>query len=663
MYKYLIIAILTISCFVSSYAQNNKEKLLSSKQKNKRVFKPSVSDLLAEADNIRFKNPEEALDKVKDALILSLSNKEQVNEAQCYILLGKINQQIEEWDLAIESFNYAKKALESSEDTSNLDNHKAIFRGLARSNIELGKYQQGLSYLSAEKKLLNGTALAESYLQSAEVHYLTQQDEMALTAVDMADSLLKQNPNQLLQGQTQAMRAKVLARGGKLKQAEEFYRIGLANSLQVMDTIYESYLDVNSTLLSTTSSNNYLQSSKEELIKGYYQFNQTSQALNLRNNSISYNEKMNNPLEVVREKQALSNELILQGKANQAIKQLNDALRIADSLNNYKELAATNKALAKLWDKRRNNTKALTYFREYSRAMDVVLHTEQKKQTQKEKLLTKQNSIISFSRDVLADNNKEELALVNNRLSENQIRLQQLYINGLLLLLLISIIAVFLIFRKSNKNKTISQLLHLKSLRSQMNPHFIFNSLNSVNQFIAKNDERAANSYLSGFSKLMRLVLDNSHKDFITLAEEKEILGLYLKLEHHRFRDKFNYEFTIDEAIALDQVELPPMLIQPYIENAVWHGLRYMDGMGFLEVNITQNSTGLIVTISDDGIGRQKSQELKTKNQKSHQSSGLKNTKERMKVINKVYKKSYTVAIDNLNDDQTGTVVTLNLPF
>ena len=160
-----------------------------------------------------------------------------------------------------------------------------------------------------------------------------------------------------------------------------------------------------------------------------------------------------------------------------------------------------------------------------------------------------------------------------------------------------------MIYRNAKKSKKISQLLAIKSLRSQMNPHFIFNALNSVNQFIAKNDERAANKFLAEFSKLMRLVLDSSQEDFIPLAQEKDMLSLYLKLEHLRFRDKFDYELHIDENLDLEVIEIPPMLLQPYIENAIWHGLRCKETEGMLYVDISEKDNNIWATISDNGIG------------------------------------------------------------
>jgi LytS/YehU family sensor histidine kinase len=220
----------------------------------------------------------------------------------------------------------------------------------------------------------------------------------------------------------------------------------------------------------------------------------------------------------------------------------------------------------------------------------------------------------------------------------------------------------YFIYKNAVASKIANQLLALKSLRSQMNPHFIFNALNSVNHFIAQQDERTANKFLSEFSQLMRLVLENSQEDFIPLHKEQEILSLYLKLEHYRFRDKFDYTIDIDENINAEVIEVPPMLIQPYIENAVWHGLRYKERKGNLLLRFKQEPGNLLVEIHDDGIGRKRSAELKTANQKKHNSTGLRNIQERLKILNTVYKAKYQVVINDLVDGQ-GTIVKISLPL
>ncbi len=126
-----------------------------------------------------------------------------------------------------------------------------------------------------------------------------------------------------------------------------------------------------------------------------------------------------------------------------------------------------------------------------------------------------------------------------------------------------------------------------------MNPHFIFNTLNSVNNFISKNDERSANRYISDFSKLMRKVLELAQEDLISLEQEIEMLSLYLKLEHLRFKDKFEYKINVEELMDTSDILIPPMLVQPFIENAIWHGLRYKESNGKLFVNVSNHPSYL----------------------------------------------------------------------
>ncbi|MEL6134677.1 MAG: histidine kinase, partial [Bacteroidota bacterium] len=275
--------------------------------------------------------------------------------------------------------------------------------------------------------------------------------------------------------------------------------------------------------------------------------------------------------------------------------------------------------------------------------------------------------------DQIARKDRQIAALLKEQeLRETQIEImtakqdaqqRMLWILGLVLGLVS--ISAFLVIRSNRARRRANQLLALKSLRSQMNPHFIFNSLNSINGFIATHDDRTANKYLSDFSRLMRTVLDHSQQDFVPLGTELEVLKLYMKLEHFRFGDKFDYELDIDPELNQEQVFIPPMLVQPYIENAIWHGLRYKNEKGKLQVILAEAGSKIQIQIKDNGIGRKKSAELKTRNQKTHQSTGLKNTEQRVAIINDVYKAYLSVHIEDVdpNQEDTGTCVTISMPL
>ncbi len=160
----------------------------------------------------------------------------------------------------------------------------------------------------------------------------------------------------------------------------------------------------------------------------------------------------------------------------------------------------------------------------------------------------------------------------------------------------------------------------------------------------------------------MRSVLENSEEDFIPLAKELDLLELYVKLEHSRFADKFDYEINVDQKIDIDAYQIPPMLLQPYIENAIWHGLRYRETKGFLRIEVAQVTENMLeIVVMDNGIGRTQSAALKTNNQRKQKSKGMGNIKKRIQILNDMYKNRVDVSITDLNSDRTGTKVSLKL--
>jgi tetratricopeptide (TPR) repeat protein len=230
------------------------------------------------------------------------------------------------------------------------------------------------------------------------------------------------------------------------------------------------------------------------------------------------------------------------------------------------------------------------------------------------------------------------------------------------LILLSSFIGVILYLLKKAriKNKQIA----LQSLRREMNPHFIFNSLNSINQFIANNNELAANQYLTKFSTLMRRVMENSKDDFVLFNKEIELLQNYLDLEKSRFTDKFDFNIKIDDKLyANEELFVPGMLIQPYLENAIWHGLRYKDEKGFLQLSFLQTSNSIQVIIEDNGVGIAESKKSKTINQQKQQGRGISNTLERIKILNELYHHNISCVVEDKVQPAHGVKVILTIPI
>lgn len=186
---------------------------------------------------------------------------------------------------------------------------------------------------------------------------------------------------------------------------------------------------------------------------------------------------------------------------------------------------------------------------------------------------------------------------------------------------------------KSEYNKRIAEL-EMTALRAQMNPHFIFNCLNSINRYILKSDRDTAAEYVTKFSRLIRLILDNSRANTVSLSNEIAALKLYLEMETLRFENKFEYLIKIDPEFDPDKIMVPPMIFQPYVENAIWHGLMHKDGPGKIEVHFHRDEHFLICTIDDNGVGRKQAAELESKFAVKNKSHGLMVTAKRLTIYN-----------------------------
>lgn len=217
-----------------------------------------------------------------------------------------------------------------------------------------------------------------------------------------------------------------------------------------------------------------------------------------------------------------------------------------------------------------------------------------------------------------------------------------------------------------NKQKALES--RLQSLRLQMNPHFLFNALNSVQQMILANEEMVATRYLSRFSKLLRAILVHSDKETITLREELEILHLYIELESIRFKGSFVYKIICGEEIDTDEVKVPTLLIQPFVENAIWHGLMHKEGDRNLLISFEEKDEWLHCTIQDNGVGRQQAKAIKglSPHGSTHQSKGIAVSTERLKAMKGRTGSEGNIIFTDLSDEAgnaTGTRVSINFPI
>src|ERR1700712_2042929 len=334
--------------------------------------------------------------------------------------------------------------------------------------------------------------------------------------------------------------------------------------------------------------------------------------------------------------------------------------------------------LSEMYKATRNFDSAYTYSVQYSDLKDSMNNDGN------EQALIQKEMQYNFDKKEDSLHFQNALLSKNNTLSKLQLRQQWLYSIGVLLLLLS--LGGFVFYRNRNKQaKLILQLekeraeqkqreseferkvsdAALNSLRSQMNPHFIFNCLNSIKLYAVENNQDAATGYLGKFSRLMRLVLENSKSDRITLQQEIETLRLYMEMEAMRFKEKLRYEINIAENVDMDYIEIPPMLIQPYVENAIWHGLMPKEDGGIIVLSFSCQDNNLAITVTDNGVVRARAAELKSKSATAHKSFGMSITHQRIELINQMYKTNMSVTINDLHDEQgnaTGTEISINIP-
>ena len=321
----------------------------------------------------------------------------------------------------------------------------------------------------------------------------------------------------------------------------------------------------------------------------------------------------------------------------------------AESRSMYKLLYRINNA-------ENNFDKALKYHVAYAGARDTLNNIMRNRETIE--LQTRYES-------ERKDQQIEALSLANE-LKESRLQQNRSFLFGSAGLFILILMLGYILFRQ-NKLKTDQQMLVLqqKLFRSQMNPHFIFNSLASIQNFIVKQDSRKANIFLSRFSELIRRILDNSTQEYITFEKEISTIENYLELQKVRYIEKFDYSMEVDEAIDTETMKIPPMLAQPIIENAIEHGIKHKDSKGNIHIRFTLQDNRIIFEVEDDGVGREKAQEILFKHDKDHKSLATAITLERIRVLNKKSKKKISFKIldlKNENNKPIGTRVTFEIP-
>jgi tetratricopeptide (TPR) repeat protein len=339
---------------------------------------------------------------------------------------------------------------------------------------------------------------------------------------------------------------------------------------------------------------------------------------------------------------------------------LNDGLKAATEISEKRIAEESYAALANVYEKLKDYKRAYQYYRQYITSRDSLDNEEKaEKQTrlemnyefEKKEAVTKAEQ---DKKDALVAAETKRQTLIRNSI------LGGITVAGIFSFLLVR---SFNRRRKTSFEKQVTEV-EMKALRSQMNPHFIFNSLRSINEYIQHHKTTLASEYLIKFSKLMRAILENSRQKEILLSKEIEVLELYMQLESQRMEHPFSYTIEIDPEIDPENTLIPPMLLQPLVENSIRHGLAPKEKPGKISIRIKKQNETIQCEVEDDGIGREVLHSVNNKETKT-ESYGLKITAERLAIIEQIKKIKTNLTFRDLDggDNFTGLNVTFALPF
>ena len=628
-----------------------QDKVMDSLQNELKKSKNDIDKTIvlnAISDQYKYSDPNKMAEFGNQALQLAQKIKYEVEEGYAYLNIGTSNIILGDYKKALESFSLAKDIFEENNTVSN---KKEVAQGLAKAYGSMGiVFSEQSNYAKA----------TEYYLKSVKI-YENLKDESKCSKLYNNIGVVYKSQN------------------SDFKALEYFIKA---------QKIQEKLKDANVAITLTNIANIYLKQKSLEKAYDYYTLakkalekNSNPRALGewYNNKGLYFKERKQNKEAVsswenaiatfksIDDKFGLADTYIFLGQLHfdnneleDALQNTNKALALATEINVLEQKVASEKLLSDIYIKKGNPDLALEHFQKYSIAKDSLSNEENIRKSveaslnyeyEKKELLQKE------------ENDKREL-LLKEEAKNSKLKL---LFGALIALLLFGI--GFLIYNRTQLKKTLTLQKELaeyeqKALHLQMNPHFVFNCLGSISSFIVQNGTDSAIKYLSKFSKLMRLTLEYSKESLIPIDKEIEGLQNYLELEQLRFNHKFNFEIIKNKAIE-DDVALPPLLIQPFVENAIIHGVIPKKEMGNITISFSIIEDSLICTILDDGIGINQSKQNKENSVAAHKSMALDIITKRLEMIASSTAKKATIEIEELNENNEikGTKVILQLPL
>jgi len=346
---------------------------------------------------------------------------------------------------------------------------------------------------------------------------------------------------------------------------------------------------------------------------------------------------------------------LLQGKSRKAIQYCKRCLEIAKETDFLEIERKTYKILSEIYEQSGELSIAFDYFKEYSRLKDSIFNEH------------KYSALAELEIKYETEKKEQQLALYSEQAEVQRLKITQrnrMLIAIAAVLLLLLVLSYLLIRQNRLRARQKAVELEQKLLRSQMNPHFIFNSLIAIQSFIYSKDALQAGDYLAKFAELVRHTLQSSRTELISLEKEIEMMKVYLDLQKLRFEEHFEYKLEVDDQLEVEDLYIPPMFAQPFIENAIEHGLRHRGPCGLVRIRYSMKEQDVLqIKVTDNGIGREASAGLGEKS--GHKSMGIAITEERLGVLSKKYNRKFTMQTRDLKDDEgsnAGFEVQIDVP-
>lgn len=560
----------------------------------------------------------------------------------------------------------ASKLSQSLDESANDEKVAADYVALAAELFTNGEYEKSEDYLQRAKqtysKLKNREKLYETNRELAKVQEIQGKideakqslSEAAKTAPDRARKKMAQNDVERLENYKLPVNQSdyigrniaILEKEGKPEEKAAVYSQMAETNLQMKQTgaAIENFEKALQNVPTETPEAVVIQ---QKIAEAYVADQQLDKAIDINEKIIEEAKQRDDVETQIGQMQTLSNLYLAGNNADKSLELLAEAYNLAMEKGNTIEAKNSLELLAEQYLNKKDYKKSIDLYKSFLENLEPLIRADSSLVDAR---------IFQITEDRIERLEKEK-ALTEQLIREKN-TFNRVLIGSIALMFILLLFIARALYSIKIKNKKIA----LQSLRREMNPHFIFNSLNSVNQFIAQNNELEANKYLTSYSKLMRNMMENSNKDFIRLSKEIEHLTEYLELENLRFKEKFRFEIFVDETIETESAGIPNMLIQPHLENAIWHGLRYKETAGLLSLQFRRHENGILVRIDDDGIGLTRSREIKTRNQRVHESRGLTNIDERIRLLNKLYNIHISYRITEKKHPQSGVTVEIWFP-